>query len=205
FAAPQAHEDVDPLRVVLGLLDVSGRRVGVGVRVAVPAANDLVAPVASRFHRRALISAVDPIRDRGRGLVPARPNFADDTQRLTVGHGPDEQPARFVREAVVAVPDDRAVLVLREPERRGSEAHAAQPVAAGASRIARHTRSDVSGMSTWRIPKIDSASTTAFWAAGVEPIVPASPIPFAPSGLSGVGVSVFEASKLGSSAALGIA
>jgi hypothetical protein len=39
----------------------------------------------------------------------------------------------------------------------------------------------------------------------VDPIVPASPIPFAPSGLSGVGVSVFDASKLGSSAALGIA
>ena len=46
---------------------------------------------------------------------------------------------------------------------------------------------------------------TAFCTAGVEPIVPDSPMPFAPSGLSGVGVSVFDASKLGSSAALGIA
>src|SRR6266498_3583057 len=61
-----------------------------------------------------------------------------------------------------------------------------QPVVVAASRIACHTRSDVSGMSRWRIPKIDNASTTAFWAAGVEPIVPASPMPFAPSGLSGV-------------------
>ena len=49
------------------------------------------------------------------------------------------------------------------------------------------------------------ASTTAFCTAGVEPIVPDSPMPLAPSGLSGVGVSVFDASKLGNSAALGIA
>ena len=39
----------------------------------------------------------------------------------------------------------------------------------------------------------------------VEPIVAASPIPLAPSGLSGVGVSVERTSKLGSSAAEGMA
>ena len=42
---------------------------------------------------------------------------------------------------------------------------------------------------------------TAFWVAGVEPIVPASPIPLAPSGLA-AGVSLVSSSKLGSSAAV---
>jgi hypothetical protein len=58
-------------------------------------------------------------------------------------------------------------------------------------------------MSRWRTPRCASASTTAFCTAGIEPIVPASPIPFAPSGFIGVGVSVDAVSKLGSSAALG--
>jgi hypothetical protein len=58
-------------------------------------------------------------------------------------------------------------------------------------------------MSTCRTPRCARASTTAFCTAGVAPIVPASPIPFAPSGFIGVGVSVFAVSKVGSSAALG--
>ncbi len=44
---------------------------------------------------------------------------------------------------------------------------------------------------------------TAFCTAGIAPIVPASPMPLAPSGFIGVGVSVFAVSKLGSSAAVG--
>ena len=40
--------------------------------------------------------------------------------------------------------------------------------------------------------------------AGVEPIVPDSPMPLAPSGLRGLSVWVFDASKLDSSAADGI-
>ena len=56
--------------------------------------------------------------------------------------------------------------------------------------IARHTRSAVNGMSRWRTPRCDSASTTAFCTAGVEPMVPDSPMPLAPSGLRGVGVSI---------------
>ena len=70
-----------------------------------------------------------------------------------------------------------------------------------ASWIARHTRSGVAGMSMWRTPRCDSASTTAFCTAGVDPIVPDSPMPLAPSGLSGVGVSIATSSKDGSSAA----
>jgi hypothetical protein len=60
-------------------------------------------------------------------------------------------------------------------------------------------------MSTWRMPNGASASITAFCTAGVAPIVPDSPIPFAPSGFNGDGVSVFTASNEHSSAALGIA
>ena len=60
-------------------------------------------------------------------------------------------------------------------------------------------------MSMCVTPRCDTASTTAFWIAGVEPIVPDSPMPFAPSGLRGLSVSVFEVSKLHSSAADGIA
>ena len=69
--------------------------------------------------------------------------------------------------------------------------------------MARQTRSGVVGMSRWRTPRCASASITAFCTAGTEPIVPASPIPLAPRGFNGVGVSVVEVSKLGNSAALG--
>ena len=43
---------------------------------------------------------------------------------------------------------------------------------------------------------------TAFSTAGVDPMVPASPIPLAPSGLIGVGVSLATSSNEGSSVAV---
>ena len=52
-----------------------------------------------------------------------------------------------------------------------------------ASLIAVQTRSGVVGMSMCRTPRWLTASMTAFWMAGVAPIVPASPIPLTPSGL----------------------
>jgi hypothetical protein len=55
----------------------------------------------------------------------------------------------------------------------------------------------------WRTPRWASASITAFCTAGVLPMVLASPMPFAPSGFSGVGVCVLCDSKLGNSAADG--
>ena len=70
--------------------------------------------------------------------------------------------------------------------------------------MARHSRSPLAGISTERTPRCDSASITAFSAAGVEPIVPDSPIPFAPSGLIGVGVSVRTSSNDGSSVGPGM-
>ena len=78
------------------------------------------------------------------------------------------------------------------------------PVASARPRSARHTRSGVSGRSMCRTPRWESASTTAFCTAGVDPIVADSPIPFAPKGFRSVGVSVFDASNAGRSAALGI-
>src|SRR5207245_11402739 len=68
---------------------------------------------------------------------------------------------------------------------------------------AAHTRSGVRGMSMCRMPRCDSASTTAFWTAGVDPIVPDSPIPFAPRGLVGLGVSVVALRTCGLSPLLG--
>ena len=56
----------------------------------------------------------------------------------------------------------------------------------------------------WRTPRWRSASTTALWTAGVEPIDPDSPMPLAPSSLRWVGVSVLEASNVIVSAAVGI-
>ncbi len=60
------------------------------------------------------------------------------------------------------------------------------------------------GISRWRMPSGDSASTAAFTTAGVAAIVPASPMPFAPSGLTGDGVTVRSSVIDGRSAADGI-
>src|SRR6266702_3280196 len=65
-----------------------------------------------------------------------------------------------------------------------------------------HNFSEVNGISTFATP---SASATAFATAGVEPMVPASPTPFTPNGLTGVGVTVESVSKLGSSVVSGMA
>src|SRR5437588_5584484 len=58
-------------------------------------------------------------------------------------------------------------------------------------------RSGRSGMSRCRTPRWLRASTTALTTAGVEPIVAASPIPLAPSGLRGVGVTEVPRSMRG--------
>ena len=52
-------------------------------------------------------------------------------------------------------------------------------------------------MSRCVIPNAESASITALAAVGVEPIVAASPMPLAPSGLIGVVVVVWCVSKVG--------
>ena len=72
-----------------------------------------------------------------------------------------------------------------------------------ASWIATQIRCAVHGMSTCLTPRYETASTTALWMAGVEPMVPDSPMPLAPIGLRGLSVWVLLTSKLGSSAADG--
>ena len=69
----------------------------------------------------------------------------------------------------------------------------------------RHSFSGRSIMSRCRTPKPLSASTAAFTMQGVEPMVPASPTPLAPSGLTVVGVTVLASSKRGKSLARGSA
>ena len=113
----------------------------------------------------------------------------------------------MMREDVDDLPSFRlAVLsdLLPEDDLRPRFVHAlVEGELAAAARIAARTRSGVSGMSTWRTPRCASASTTAFCTAGVEPTVADSPMPLAPSGLSGVGVSVCATRHDGSSDAAG--
>ena len=52
--------------------------------------------------------------------------------------------------------------------------------------MAAQTRAGVSGLSMWLMPSGASASHTAFTTRGADAIVPASPIPFTPSGLTSV-------------------
>ena len=118
------------------------------------------------------------------------------------GHVPQSASAaaaRVHRAPLAGSVSDGALVRRRAPAPRtgspaktaGGSRHGSAARPARASRIARHTRSGVHGRSMWRTPSGASASITAFCTAGVEPIVADSPMPLAPSGLSGVGVSVF--------------
>src|SRR6185312_7284370 len=88
--------------------------------------------------------------------------------RAVARHPVDEEHRR------VSVPD----VVVRE-------GHIAVVEPLHASKIARQMRSGVHGRSTWRTPRCDSASTTAFCTATVDPMAPACPMPFAPRALTG--------------------
>ena len=88
-----------------------------------------------------------------------------------------------------------------DPNTSGGSRHGDGERPASAASMADQTRSGVHGRSRWRMPRCDSASITAFCTAGVAPMVAASPMPLAPSGFSGDGVSVEWVSKPGNSAA----
>ena len=60
-------------------------------------------------------------------------------------------------------------------------------------------------MSTLVTPSGRSASMTALYTAGVDAMVPVSPMPFTPRGFTVVGVSVMPSSNFGNASALGIA
>src|SRR5262245_21693057 len=74
-----------------------------------------------------------------------------------------------------------------------------------ASLIARHSRSGVAGISTWRMPRCARASTSALATAGMAPTQPASPAPLTPSGLVAVGTGLLFTSTALMSVARGIA
>ena len=71
----------------------------------------------------------------------------------------------------------------RQPPGRPLSTQSPAADSAAAARSACHTRCGEAGMSMCRTPRWLSASTMAFCTAGVAPIVPASPMPLAPSGL----------------------
>src|SRR5437764_13818094 len=71
--------------------------------------------------------------------------------------------------------------------------------------IARQSRSGVAGISMWRTPSGESASTSALATAGSAPTQPASPAPFTPSGLVLVGTGLLLTSTALTSVARGIA
>ncbi len=73
----------------------------------------------------------------------------------------------------------------------------------GRPRIALHTLAGVSGMSACRTPNGRSASITELTTAGGEPTVAASPIPLAPMGWCGDGVTVEPISQDGHSTDVG--
>ena len=61
----------------------------------------------------------------------------------------------------------------------------------------------VMGMSMWRTPRCQSASTTALAMAAGAPTVADSPMPYAPIGWWGDGVIVWPVSHFGVSTAVG--
>src|SRR2546425_705559 len=119
------------------------------------------------------------------------PGGADLADRVTV-----DQHVRRLRAVGADIEQDAAAddADYRRAQRR-----------AFASWIARHTRSEVTGMSRWRTPSGASASLTALSSAGSAPTVPASPTPLAPSGFTCVGTSWASTSNAGMSSARGIA
>src|SRR5438270_474156 len=69
--------------------------------------------------------------------------------------------------------------------------------------ISCQTFSGVAGIVMSLTPNGASASTTALITAALDAIVPASPTPLVPSGLTGLGVTVAASSNVGRSAAVG--
>src|SRR5690606_19800975 len=122
--------------------------------------------------------------------APLAPHLAVERPGATLERSPFE-----------LVPDDLSPCGNLGSER--PSAHATVSPIPDVPAMACHTRSGVSGMSTWRTPRWRNASTTAFCTAGGPPMVPDSAMPLNPKGLLGDGVSVSVHSNDGMSAAVG--
>src|SRR5438067_2523621 len=217
-AVLQADDHVEPARLQ-GLADVGRRRPGLGVGVGVEDPDQLQPPRLGRPEAADEVAGVDGV---GAGRAVGVGRRVDDVDPTVGNEGAGaeaagQEPAGLVGQAVVAVADELEVLAPGQPQGRLPEAGCdpgGGPLPSGhpaalrwgpyptaqlavpwrAAWIARQTRSGEHGMSMWRTPRWATASTTAFCTAGVDPIVPDSPIPLAPNGLRGVGVSVWAVS-----------
>src|SRR5439155_6671105 len=85
------------------------------------------------------------------------------------------------------------------PPATSSAAHSAAPAACNAVQIL----SEVTGMSMFLIPRWPTASITALTKAAGEPTVADSPMPLAPMGWCGDGVTVSYVSNFGVSQVVG--
>ena len=113
------------------------------------------------------------------------------------------RPEREVR--IHPLPKEIAASTTRLVWRQGHRSAALDALRSLLRRSACQIRCGVAGISKCRTPAERSASTTAFISAGSEPVTPASPTPFAPSGLSSRGHRVLEQLQAGHSPARGIA
>src|ERR1043166_4962002 len=157
---------------------------------------------------------------RGRGADPdPAPLLGDaaELRQLADVHqlrGLGQPEAHHRQERVPAgeqlAPVARGEGVERVPHRLGAHVveggrdHRAPP-SAFAAWIAAQTPAGVRGSSLWGRPSGASASPPAFTRHAAEAMVPASPIPLTPSGLTGDGVSRWSVSIAGIWLALGTA
>src|SRR5205807_4030662 len=171
-------------------------------------------PDARARHHLGLADLGEGEADRPGAHLPARDLHA--LVRLAVrpelhsGLPGERRPAGDVALEAVHVDDQRRRIDRVDAARHLAGAfgvasgHRQAPRRSRASRSAPAIRSGVSGMSRWWTPRRLKASTTALTTAGVDPIVAASPMPLAPSGFRGVGVTEIPRSIGGSMWAFGM-
>ena len=177
-----------------------------GVPVAVPAEPDAVLLGAAMLGATAAgchasLTARhghdDPPRVDGAARTPSTPTTTTRSTRSTAACSTTARPtghscadrSRFRRPSATAT-----VAICRQNRQCGESMVTGLDSPAW---MARQTRSGVKGGSRWRMPYGASASTTAFHTAAVEPVVPDSPIPLAPSGFLGVGRLGVDTAKRG--------
>ena len=184
-----AGEQLPPLRDGVETEDAHAAGLRPPVALAGLQRGRLAGPVGTEHgrDRAALDDQVETVD--GDHVAVGHPESADlDSRRRGSGH-----PREVVGSARLRPRCPRAPRPTPAPGRRRPAARARGR--APAPWMARQTRSGVQGRSTCRTPRWRSASTTAFCTAGVDPMVADSPMPLAPSGLTGVGVSVLLASS----------
>src|SRR2546425_8646242 len=146
--------------------------------------------VKRKMHEHGLdvVGLLELLNTHGTEIAPGSDVVGEDLEFRRLAHG------RSSRSGGLELP-------------RASYARAPLPGTAldRASRIARHTRSDVAGISTCSTPSSASASTIAFTTAPRAGVVPPSPPPRRPRGCAVEGTSLISVANGGSISARGIA